>query len=319
MRRPYDSRRKGTIMHRIACSLLATFSCAAFAADPAPVVAAPAGGGLELPESVIQDPDSGLIWCANVGGKADAPDAFAAKDGNGFISRLNPDGTVAELRALPKPGGEPLNGPKGMAVLGGALWVADIDRVVCYELESGTQLQSFDLTEQKVAFANDLVFVDDMLLLSDTIGDQLIVLHGAERGQITEAEVLGAKGLFGGANGLAAIGATAYLASFPLTNMEKGEDFVRKFTLGEDMSENTRTPLPGGLWDGLALGADGTLYATDWRSKGVWAVAPGAKEAKQISKDMNGPADLCVLNDGALLVPEMLANKVTRIEPAAAK
>ena len=142
---------------------------------------------------------------------------------------------------------------------------------------------------------------------------------GAERGRISEAEVLGAKGLFGGANGLAAVGTTAYLASFPITNMEKGEDFVRKFTLGEDMSENTKLPLPGGLWDGLAIGADGTVYATDWRSKGVWSVAPGAKTATQITKDMNGPADLCVLADGALLVPEMMAGKVTRVEPAAAK
>src|SRR5690242_14219812 len=100
--------------------------CAASAA------AADAAPGLELPESVAQDPDTGLLYCSNLGaGKEDAP---TAKDGNGFISKLNEDGTVAELKYLPKAGDPPLNAPKGIAIYGGGLWVADIDRVVGYNL-----------------------------------------------------------------------------------------------------------------------------------------------------------------------------------------
>ena len=48
--------------------------------------------GLAQPESVVQDPATGSIYVTNIAG------AIMQKDGNGFIARLRPDGTIIERR-----------------------------------------------------------------------------------------------------------------------------------------------------------------------------------------------------------------------------
>ncbi len=44
--------------------------------------------GLAQPESVVQDPATGAIYVSNIAG------AVMQKDGNGFIAKLKPDGTI---------------------------------------------------------------------------------------------------------------------------------------------------------------------------------------------------------------------------------
>ena len=54
------------------------------------------------------------------------------KDGNGYISRLSPDGKVVSAKWVTG-----LNAPKGLRSAGGVLWVADIDEVVAIDIGSG--------------------------------------------------------------------------------------------------------------------------------------------------------------------------------------
>lgn len=270
-----------------------------------------AADGLELPESIVQDPDTGTLYCSNVGGSEATLDAVAAKDGNGFISRLNADGSVETLKLIPQAGDPPLNGPKGLCIIGTLLWVADIDRVVAYDLETGKQFSEYSLAEKKVIFANDLSEIEGKLLVTDTAGDQILQLKGADRGTITGAEVI-EKGVFGGANGITTDGqGTIYLATFPIGEMLKAGGLVRAFTFGESLDKRSKLGFAVGQWDGVAVGADGTIYASDWSTSGIWKLAPGG-QPEQIAKDLQGPADFCLLKDGsALLVPEMGASKIT--------
>jgi len=292
---------------RQSATVLATVLAAALAST------AYAADGLQLPESVVQDHDTGIIYCSNVGGTQATLEAVVEKDGNGFISKLKPDGSVEVLKFLPQEGDPALNGPKGMAIIGTILWVTDIDRVVAYDLDSGKQISSFDLADKNVTFANDVVEIDGSLLLTDTAGDQVLQLSGADRGTITGAEVID-KGIFGGANGIAVDGkGTIYLATYPVGTMPKEGGMVRKFTFGESLDKRSKMPFAVGAWDGVAVGPDGTIYATDWTSAGVWKLTQGGKP-EQIAKDMKGPADLCLLKDGsALLVPQMGGNVVTAV------
>jgi len=273
-----------------------------------------AADGLELPESIVQDPESGTLYCSNIGGNQATLEAVVAKDGNGFISKLKPDGSVETLKFIPVAGDPPLNGPKGLAIIGSILWVADIDRVVAYDLENGKQVSEFSLVEQNVTFANDLCEIDGNLLLSDTAGDQVLELKGADRGKITSAEIID-KGIFGGANGIATNGkGTIYLATYPVGNMPKEGGMVRSFTYGESLDKRRKLGFPIGQWDGVAVAADGTVYASDWNSKGVWKMAPDGK-VTQIAKDLEGPADICLLKDeSAILVPELAASKITVVK-----
>jgi DNA-binding beta-propeller fold protein YncE len=273
-----------------------------------------AADGLELPESIVQDADTGTLYCSNVGGAQATLEAVVAKDGNGFISRLKPDGTVDTLKFIPQAGDPALNGPKGLCIIGTLLWVADIDRVVAYDLENGKQVSEFSLADKNVTFANDLVEVDGDLLLTDTAGDQVLQLKGADRGTITAAEVI-EKGVFGGANGIATDGKGAiYLATYPVGTMPKAGGMVRAFKFGESLDNRSKLGFAVGQWDGVAVAPDGTVYASDWTSGGLWKLAPGGKP-EQIAKDLQGPADFCLLKDGsAILVPEMGASKITTVK-----
>ena len=60
------------------------------------------------------------------------------KDGNGFISKMDLEGNISELEWI-----KGLYGPKGMGVLGGLLYVADIDEVVKIDIESSQILNRF--------------------------------------------------------------------------------------------------------------------------------------------------------------------------------
>ena len=66
--------------------------------------------GFKTPESVKYDPDLDLYFVTNINGNP------SAKDNNGFISRIRPDGTVDSLAFVAGGrGGVTLNGQIGRA------------------------------------------------------------------------------------------------------------------------------------------------------------------------------------------------------------
>jgi sugar lactone lactonase YvrE len=101
--------------------------------------------GFDIPESVIMSVDKGVIYVANIAGKD-----LAAKDSNGFISKIKPDGTVIDFKW-----GVGLNGPKGMAIYNKSLYVTDIDRIVVLSLETGKIIESIPV--KGAVFLNDIV------------------------------------------------------------------------------------------------------------------------------------------------------------------
>src|SRR5262249_52756837 len=86
--------------------------------DP-PIVVKDAG--FKTPESVLYDPEQDLYLVSNINGKPiDA-------DSNGFISKVSPEGKVVELMWIDgSKKTSSLNAPKGLAISGNLLYVADI-------------------------------------------------------------------------------------------------------------------------------------------------------------------------------------------------
>src|SRR4051794_13239524 len=72
--------------------------------------------GIDAPESAYFEPVTGYIFVSNVAGKPDE------KDGKGWISKLDADGTVLAEKWV-----SGFNAPKGLRAAGGILWVGDID------------------------------------------------------------------------------------------------------------------------------------------------------------------------------------------------
>lgn len=81
---------------------------------------------LMTPESVIYDKDRNLIYVSNVNQNP------WEKDGNGFISKISKTGEILDLKWV-----SDFNGPKGMAILGNTLYVADLDELVSIDIEHG--------------------------------------------------------------------------------------------------------------------------------------------------------------------------------------
>ena len=96
--------------------------------------------GLATPESVEYYADQDVYLVTNINGDP------TAADGNGFITQLKPDGSVAKLKWIDgESQGVTLNAPKGAAVVGEHLFVADLNQVHVFELPSGRPLRSIEI------------------------------------------------------------------------------------------------------------------------------------------------------------------------------
>ena len=113
--------------------------------------------GLKQPESAVYDPAKDTIYVSNVNGEP------VGKDGNGFVSKLSPDGKVTELEWA-----KGLDAPKGMALVGDTLYVADIDTLVAIDTASGEVKQRYPAPGAKLlndvtADSQGRVYVTDLL------------------------------------------------------------------------------------------------------------------------------------------------------------
>src|SRR5438034_5250950 len=132
--------------------------------------------GFLKPESVLHDTVQDIYFVSNINGSP------TAKDNNGFISRVKPDGAVENLKFIE--GGRTgitLNAPKGLALAGDTLWVADIDAVRAFNAKTGAPIDSVSLSKLGAVFLNDVVvvptgalYVTDTGIRFDDVGN---VLH----------------------------------------------------------------------------------------------------------------------------------------------
>ncbi|MGE0433149.1 MAG: hypothetical protein AB7K09_03865 [Planctomycetota bacterium] len=90
--------------------------------------------GFATPECVIHDEMLDLYLVSNIGTEASP----ANVDGDGYISRVGMDGTMMQQKFIDGAAeGVTLNAPKGMAITGDTLWVADIDVVRRFDHTTG--------------------------------------------------------------------------------------------------------------------------------------------------------------------------------------
>ena len=111
--------------------------------------------GFEQPEGAALAPDGGY-FISNIG-----PGPEMEKDGNGYISRLNADGTVAAAKFA---GG--LDAPAGLAVHEGVLYAADRDGVAMFDAATGAAKGKVVI--EGVVFLNDMTVWKGDVLVSDS-------------------------------------------------------------------------------------------------------------------------------------------------------
>ncbi len=120
---------------------------------------------LRTPESVIHDTDRNVLYVSNINQSKDP------KDGDGFISKLTPQGQIEELYWVTG-----LNNPKGMALHNNVLYVADMDEVVTIAAETGAILGRYKADDAK--FLNDVVAdKDGSIYVSDSQQNRIYQLR----------------------------------------------------------------------------------------------------------------------------------------------
>jgi SMP-30/Gluconolactonase/LRE-like region len=256
--------------------------------------------GFLTPESVLHDAAADVYLVANINGEP------AGADDNGFISKVSPDGKVAELKWID--GSKPdvkLDAPKGMAISGDILWVADITVVRKFDAKTGAP--KGEVKVPGASFLNDVaaaegggVYVGDTGVNAkfEPTGTDA-VYHIGKDGKVKP--LVKAKDL-GGPNGLAFANGSVWVNTF-------GSGELYEVTMKGDKGEKKPgVKLPKGQLDGLVVKDDGELLISSWEGKAVYAGKPGG-EWKAILSDVEAPADIgWDSKRKVLLVPQFTGN-----------
>ncbi|MGH7700779.1 MAG: SMP-30/gluconolactonase/LRE family protein [Gemmatimonadales bacterium] len=126
---------------------------------------------------------------------------------------MRPDGAVENLKFIEGGrNGVTLHAPKGLALLGDTLWVADIDMVRAFDAKSGAPVDSVSLGSLGAVFLNDIavavtgaLYVTDTGIRFDDVGN--VVHSGPDRvfriGPDRQVTVAVRGDTLGGPNGIA--------------------------------------------------------------------------------------------------------------------
>ena len=268
------------------------FFCDAAAAGPKLLWEAK---GLEQPESVVQDPATGAVYVSNIAG------AIMQKDGNGFIAKLKPDGSIATRQWV-----KGLNAPTGLALRDRTLYVADIDELVEINIASGEIAKRHEA--KGAIFLNDVAVDEDgTVYASDTPMNTIWRLKDGN------FEPWLANDALNGPNGLLVQGGKLIVTSFGKMPSEgQKQELGGLFAVDvqdQSLSKLGNGELIGNL-DGLQALQPGIYLVTDWAAGGLYRVdAKG--EAERLIKLGKGSADFIYLPDKTMaLIPIMLSNSL---------
>jgi DNA-binding beta-propeller fold protein YncE len=286
----------------MAAGLALLAACGGSEASRAGVISV-TGGEFAQPESVLHDSAADVYLVSNLRGSP------LDKDGNGFISRVSPDGKVLAPRWIEGGrGGAVLNAPKGTGIRGDTLYVADIDVVRRFHRTTGAPLGEIPI--QGATFLNDVAVGADGSVYVTDMGLRM----GAGRMQASGTAAI---------HRIAPGGQVRTLASGPELGSPNGivvdadgTVTVAGYTSGDVLRiapGGARTPLQApsrGQLDGLVRTRDGTLLVSDWKRSAVYAVRADAGPAVAV-RDLPSPADIGYdARRHRLLVPLMTVSRV---------
>ena len=245
-------------------------------------------GGLNVPESVRYDAELDVFYVSNINGNP------SQKDNNGYIARVRADSTGVVTRLVEGgKNGATLNAPKGIALKGDTLFVADIDALRMFNRRTGAPIGSIEMRAQRATFLNDVATGPDGVYVTDTgiaFDAQGGMTHpGVNRifkvvGQtVTEA----AKGdSLGNPNGIAwdQAGGRFVLAPFAGTDLQSwksGDATPAKLVSGP------------GQYDGIEVLANGNILVSSWADSAVHIVH-GGSHMMPLVRNVTAPADIGV-------------------------
>lgn len=237
---------------------------------------------LKVPESVLYDASQNCLFVSNVNGSP------AEKNGEGFISKLSPDGKVIDLKFA-----KGLNAPKGMAIYQNKLYVSDIDRLAEISLTNPMEIKFYEAP--KAQFLNDVAIgKNGTVYVSDSGTGRIYKLENGVFG------IWGKVAPLSGPNGLLC---------------EKGHLLIgtnNGIFSADPVSGKVEklVTLSGGI-DGLKAIGNGKYIVSDWKGKVQVVSATGQSVLFDTTDKKINAADLeFIPSKNVMLVPTFADNRI---------
>jgi len=274
---------------------------AAAAEPPASIPVWRVTEGIATPESVLYDAANDRYLVSNINGTP------STVDNNGYITEISGDGKVTKPKFIEGGAGKvKLDAPKGSAIVGGVLYVADITVVRKFDAKTGAP--KGDIPIKDSVFLNDVAAsADGRLFVSDSGvkegakglepagGDAVYVIDKAGKLKPVAKlkEPVGPNGVL-------------VLDKKLLVNTLNSDQL---FSLSDTGEIQELTHLPKGGLDGLVSAGD-SLLVSSWQAAAVYRGKLGGT-FEPVIHGVKGPADIGFdTKRSRVVVPRFVDNAV---------
>jgi sugar lactone lactonase YvrE len=219
----------------------------------------------------------------------------SAKDGNGYIVRAPADDfRKSEILVDAGKNGGVLDAPKGMAIHGDTLWVADIDKLRGFNRKTGELLGTIDFAQYGAVMLNDVALGGDgRIYITDTgiiMSDKGVLHPGGDKifavgpGGVT---IVAQGNDLGRPNGITwdAKNRRLLVASFDPFHSQV-------YAISPGDAKRTVLADGKGKFDGLEFLPDGRSIVAGWQDSAVMVVDGG--KLTKIAAGISQPADIGV-------------------------
>ena len=238
----------------------------------------------KYPESVLYSPRYNYIFVSNMNGSD-----ILAKDGNGFISTISPEGKMINYQWV-----EGLNAPKGMGYFKGILYVADIDELVLIDVKRAKVVRKIKAEGAK--FLNDVAVSEKgVVYISDSQNKRIYCFEKGQMRILIEADLLS------GLNGL-------WLSNDMLYAGTKRIIGIALHTM--DLNKIIDVYQKGGI-DGIQLIGKKSFICSNWQGDISLVKDDSIKRLLDLSNDPNKSGDILYVEKGSrVIVPSLTGNSV---------
>lgn len=251
--------------------------------------------GFGNPESVVFDEKRNHLYVSNVMGSP------VDKDGKGTISIVSLEGDIIEEAWIVG-----LHSPKGLALHGDTLYVADVDTLV--EIDINTRLITNYYQAVDAEFLNDVTAGENgVIYITDMMKNRIYSLENGSLDIWLESADLETP------NGILAESGRMIVGSWG--NMTDGftteiPGHLKEVDLGSKQITSLGDATPVGNLDGVESDGNGNYYVTDWMAGKLYLISSSGK-ATLLLELGQGAADIdVILSKNLLLIPMMNNNQL---------